>query len=176
MIAERRIDSPERVPVARLLLLCVTVTVLHVAFLARLVVFQNRPETMLLLGIVGGVWLGAKSGAILGWMCGLSADIIGFGDLGAWALIVGLTAYIIGYSHDQAFSLTRERVPILLVAGATVVAQLSYLAVTGIVSDKPMPAPLSIGITLLVTVGLHVVLTIPLRWLVQHSVPLGSQR
>jgi rod shape-determining protein MreD len=176
MIAERHIETLERIPVARLLLLVITISVLHVSLLSRIVIFDTRPNTFLLLGIVGAVWLGARSGAMLGFFAGLFADIFGYGELGVWAMIIGLVGFIVGYSHDQAFSLTRERVPIVLVAGATAVGQIAFLGLDAIVRDVPLPDPIRLLIVLGVTMGMHVVLAIPLRLLVQFSVPLGSRR
>jgi cell shape-determining protein MreD len=159
-----------------LLFLSITVAVLHVAFLSRIVIFDTRPMTLLLLGIVGAVWLGARSGAMLGFIAGLFADVFGYGELGVWAMIIGLIGFVIGYSHDQAFSLTRERVPVLLVAGATVVGQLAFLGLDAIVRDVPLPDPLRLLIVLGVTVAMHIVLTFPMRLLIQFAVPLGSRR
>jgi cell shape-determining protein MreD len=176
MAGERRVDTLERIPLARLLLLSLTITVFHVAFLSRMVLFNVRPETLLLLSIVGAVWMGARSGAVLGFIAGLFNDILGHGALGLWPLILGLMGFMIGYSHDQAFSMTRERVPFGLVAGGTIFGTFAFMGLSSIVTDAPSPDPKRIGFIVLFSVLWSLLLTIPMRFIVHFSVPLGSRR
>jgi rod shape-determining protein MreD len=171
-----RLQSGDRIPLIRLVLLTFFVGILHVAFVSQITFRDVRPETLMLLGIVAPIRLGARSGAVLGFLAGLLTDTIGHGALGTWALILGLIGFLIGYSHDQAFSLTRERVPVLLVIGATIVAVGSFIAVSSLTTEDRSPSPQRLAETVTLLCIYHSVLAFPMRTLVRVAVPLSAKR
>jgi rod shape-determining protein MreD len=172
----KRLQSSDRIPLIRLVLLTFLVGLLHVGFLSQITFRDVRPETLMLLGIVAPIRLGARSGAVIGFLAGLLTDTIGHGALGTWALILGLIGFLIGYSHDQAFSLTRERVPVLLVIGATIVAVGSFIAVSSVTTEDRSPSPRRLAETVALLCVYHSVLAFPMRTLVRIAVPLRSRR
>jgi rod shape-determining protein MreD len=171
-----RLQSNDRIPLLRLIMLTFVVGFLHVAFVSLITFRDVRPETLMLLAIVAPIRLGARSGAVIGFLAGLLTDTIGHGALGTWALIFGLMGFLIGYSHDQAFSLTRERVPLLLVVGATIAAVGSFLAVSAVTTDDRSPSPRRLAETVVLLCIYHAVLAFPMRTLVRIAIPLGSRR
>lgn len=134
-----RSATPEKIPLARGLLLALSVAMLHVAFLSRVVLFDARLEPLLLLGIVAALQLGAEAGAAIGFLAGLFADILGYGPLGPWTLVVALIGFGVGTARDNAFPAARERRPFVLVAVASAVGMIAAIVVSFVVADVPLP-------------------------------------
>jgi cell shape-determining protein MreD len=171
VIAERA-GVLEKVPLARGLVLALSVAMLHVGFVSRIVVFDARPEPLLLLGLVAGLHLGAESGAAVGFLAGMFADVIGYGPLGPWALVVGLFGFAAGAARDAAFPAARERRPFLLVFGASALALVAVIGLSFAFADIGLPTASRLAWRAFFVGVANALLLLPMRALVRAAVPL----
>jgi rod shape-determining protein MreD len=175
MTAIRR-DRSESIPYGRIVLLVLSVAALHVGLLSHLRILDVRPEPLIVVAILGGLYLGSEGGAVLGFSAGLMNDVLGYGVLGPWALVLGLLGFFMGFAQERAFASASERRPFAAVAGGTLVAQIAYLIVAFVVSDQRSAAPLRLVTVLGIVVAGSVVLALPLRYLLRSLLPLGATR
>ena len=81
---------------ARAGLVVLVALVLHTAVLPQLRVADVRPDLMLLLAVLGGLAAGPQVGAVFGFACGLSVDLLLQTPLGLSALTFSLVGYGVG--------------------------------------------------------------------------------
>ncbi len=131
-----------RVPVARVLLLSVTVLVLHVLLFSRFSLFAVRPEPFLLLTIVGALQLGPSGGALLGGIAGLAADLLSSSPLGLWLIVCGVIGLALGTLRAQLNQERQRTATIVAVVSCTVLGLLLYPTLSFAVSETRFPPPL----------------------------------
>lgn len=134
--------SDARVPVARVLLLSVTVLVLHVLLFSRFSLFAVRPEPFLLLTIVGALQLGPSGGAMLGCTAGLSADLLSSSPLGLWLIVCGVIGLALGTLRGQINQERQRTTTVVSVVSCTVLGLLLYPTLSFAVSETRFPPPL----------------------------------
>ena len=134
--------SDARVPVARVLLLSVTVLVLHVLLFSRFSLFAVRPEPFLLLTIVGALQLGPSGGAMLGCTAGLSADLLCSSPLGLWLIVCGVIGLALGTLRGQINQERQRTTTVVSVVSCTVLGLLLYPTLSFAVSETRFPPPL----------------------------------
>ncbi len=131
-----------RVPVARVLLLSVTVLVLHVMLFSRFSLFAVRPEPFLLLAIIGALQLGPSGGALLGCTSGLAADLLSSSPLGLWMLVCGIIGLGLGALQGQLNQERQGTTTMVAVASCTVLGLLLYPTLAFAIAEKSFPPPL----------------------------------
>lgn len=155
------------VPVARIVLLSVTVLVLHVLLFSRFSLFAVRPEPFLLLTIVGALQLGPSGGAMLGCVAGFSADLLSSLPLGLWLLVCGVIGLAVGSIGVQLTTDRRRAATIASVVGCTVIGLIMYPALAFAVSEQRYPPPLRY-ITIIVLAVLWNLLLMPAFSVASH--------
>lgn len=135
--------SPEaRVPIARVLLLSVTVLVLHVLLFSRFSLFAVRPEPFLLLTIVGALQLGPSGGALLGCTAGMAADLLSSSPLGLWLIVCGVIGLALGTVRGQINQERQRTATVVSVVSCTAFGLLLYPTLSFAVSETRFPPPL----------------------------------
>ncbi len=172
-MAGNRHYGEEPLPLPRLVLLALSLVVLNTAFLSQMEVFNVRPEPFLLLAVLGGLELGAEHGAAAGFIAGITADVFSNGRLGIWSLVCGLLGFGVGFARDRAFPAARERLPLLIVVGASWIGVISYVGIGYIVDEASIPSPRRIAIVLGVVAFWNVLLSWPMRFVVHRVVGEG---
>jgi rod shape-determining protein MreD len=156
----RTFGTDRAVPLARIVLLCVTVLVIHVLLFSRFSLFAVRPEPFLLLTIVGALQLGPSGGAVLGCMAGLSADLLSASPLGLWLLVCGVIGLGVG---TLALQLATERQTVANIASViscTILGLVLYPALAFAITEQRYPPPLRY-VTIIVFAVLWNVLLMP---------------
>jgi len=111
------------------------VTVLHLAILPELRIAGINGEVLLLLAIAAGIAADPERGAVVGFVCGLVADLFLQTPFGLSALVYSIAGYAVG-SFGSSILRSAWWIPVLTAAvasGAGVVA----FAVTGTVLGQP---------------------------------------
>ncbi len=170
----RSFGAERAVPLARIVLLCVTVLVLHVLLFSRFSLFAVRPEPFLLLTIVGALQLGPSGGAMLGCVAGFSADLLSASPLGLWLLVCGVIGLGVGTLALQLATERRRAALIASVVGCTVLGLLVYPALAFAVTEQRYPPPLRY-LTIIVFAVLWNLLLMPVFYAASHRL-LSAKR
>ena len=96
--------------------------VVELSLLTRLPLPGATPDLVLLVVVALGLGLGASSGAVAGFLAGLSLDLVPPADgvLGRWALVLCVVGYLAGLGQDAG-----ERSPVLPVLLVAVLSAFS---------------------------------------------------
>jgi cell shape-determining protein MreD len=164
---ERRDFGDQQIPIARLVLLVVTVFVIHSVLFMRFRIAGVGPDLFLVLSLVGGLELGVAGGAALGVFAGLAADMTTYLPIGLWAFVGGFLGFAMGLVRDRAFTGTLQRPPFLLAFLGCFFGTSLYPGLALVVSDVSLPSPLRIIKTVFLTALWGVVLVLPIRSLVR---------
>jgi rod shape-determining protein MreD len=157
-------------PFGRLILLSMSLVVIDALFLSQLHLLGVRPLPFLLFAVIAGLELGSNSGTIAGFIAGVTADMFGVGRLGVWALICSLLGFAVGFARDHAFPAARERLPFVLIVGSSWIGVLSYVGITYIVDESPIPPVHRVAAALVFVALWNVVLGWPMRFVFRRAV------
>ncbi len=80
----------------KLTVLVLGALVLHQSVFASVRLADVRPEVMVLVGVAAGIVGGPERGAVIGFLCGLLADLFVQTPLGLSALSFGVVAFAVG--------------------------------------------------------------------------------
>ena len=166
----RRGYGADPLPIGRLVLLSLSVVVIDALVLSQFRILDVRPLPFLLLAVIAGLELGSNNGTIAGFVAGLTADVFGVGRLGTWALICGLLGFAVGFARDHAFPAARDRLPVVLIIGSSWIGVLSYVGISYVVDESPIPQLKRIGTALALVSIWNVVLGWPFRVVVRRVV------
>lgn len=100
------IDDGRLIAAARLSLLLVVGLTFQFAVAARMEVFGVQGDLMLLIAICAGLATGAERGARLGFLTGLSFDLLLQSPFGLSALTYALVAFVAGSLQDSVLRAT----------------------------------------------------------------------
>jgi rod shape-determining protein MreD len=156
------------VPLGRIALLALSLVVVDAFFLRQLRILGVRPLPFLLLTVISALELGSYSGTLAGFIFGLTADLFGTGRIGIWALVFCLLGFCVGFARDHAFPAARERLPLLLIVGSSWIGVLSYVGISYLVDEAPVPKLTRIAVALALVAGWNVILGLPMRMFVRR--------
>jgi rod shape-determining protein MreD len=134
--------------------------ILQVSILSQVIVLHGRPQLLLVTVICVALVRGAVFGAIGGFCAGLLADTGTFGMLGFTSLLLTLAAYWTG-RYGETTGKDRTHAPVLSVAVITVLYQVGALMLH-FVLGQPAPARDVLLVSLVPTVALNLILTLPM--------------
>jgi rod shape-determining protein MreD len=152
--------------VAKAAALLFIAVVVQVSVLSDVAVVHGRPQLLLVVVVCIALLRGAIFGATAGFAAGLLADTGVFGTLGFTSLLLTLAGYWVG-RYGETTGRERAHAPLLSVAVITVLYQFGAL-VLHFVLGEPAPAREVLLISLVPTVIVNVVLTIPVYALVRR--------
>jgi rod shape-determining protein MreD len=156
-----RFGNEGNVPVARALLLTVTVLVLHVMLFSRFSLFAVRPEPFLLVAVLGALQLGPSGGALVAVFAGLAADVLSSGPIGLWVLVCGVIGLSLGTLRDQLSDQRLRTTTIAAVVGGTLVGLLAYPALAFAVAEQRYPPPAHYALILVIATLWNLLLAAP---------------
>lgn len=129
--------------------LVVIALVLHTAVLPNIRLADVRPDAMLLLAVLGGLAAGPNTGAIFGFVCGLSVDLVLQTPLGLSALTFSLVGFGVGTFQGvlirSAFWLTPGVAAIASAAGV-----LAFALLGAVLGQAHMVRTSTLGVMLVV--------------------------
>jgi rod shape-determining protein MreD len=143
--------------------------ILQISILSQVMVFHGRPQLLLVAVICIALVRGAVFGAVGGFFAGLLADTGTFGMLGFTSLLLTLAAYWTG-RYGETTGRDRTHAPLLSVAVITVLYQVGAL-VLHFVLGEPAPARDVLLVSLVPTVALNLILTLPMYALTRRLLP-----
>jgi rod shape-determining protein MreD len=160
-------------PVRRAFLVATTVLAVHVAFFTRLSLFEVRPETLIVLSIVGGLELGTEAGVLLGVLAGFCNDMLTTSSVGIWVLICGTIGFGVGSFRDRTFADEKSRLQAVLTGVVTAFALAAYCALAYVFDEQPLPQPMDFLRVAVVAALWSLVLYFPLRFVLPRVVGSG---
>ena len=110
---------------ARTSLLLVLALTFQLAFASRLEVFGVQGDVMLLIAVAAGLAAGPDRGATLGFVAGLSFDLLLQSPFGLSALTYALVAYIAGSLQDSVLR-AAWWIPVVTAAAASALGVILY--------------------------------------------------
>lgn len=128
-------------PVLRLLLIAIVALPIQTTLLADVKFFGVAMQLMLCMAVAAGVIGGSESGAVAGFIFGLSFDLVLSSPLGMLSLLYGLAGFIAGYAHSRTVANPRW-LNALVVGGVSAVATLAqpvlanWVGVEGWISSR----------------------------------------
>jgi rod shape-determining protein MreD len=138
--------------VARVALVLFSAAVLQRGLFSQLRIADVSIDLLLLLAIAGGMMLGPDRGAIFGFFCGLTLDLLVQTPLGLSALVYCLVGYGMGRLQGTVLRANRL-VPFALVAVASAVAVALYAVVAEVLGQANAISAHLPWIMLVVAVG-----------------------
>ncbi|MHB9003005.1 MAG: rod shape-determining protein MreD [Coriobacteriia bacterium] len=105
---------------------------LQVAIAPQMAIGSAVPNMILLAVVSVALTNGAAAGATAGFMGGLAFDLIGLAPVGPAALVMAVVGYIAGSLHTNMFA-EGWRLPVTVVALASLFAEFSYAVVLAVV-------------------------------------------
>lgn len=94
----------------------------------RLVLFQVKPDLMLLVVLAWTLMFGSRNGVVIGFIGGVWLDLLSGGVFGASSLGLILASLVTGIGQNLLYR-TNLLVPILATLGGTLIYSLTYLFV-----------------------------------------------
>ena len=140
--------------------------VVQVSILSGVSIVHGHPQLLLVTVACIALLRGAVFGAVAGFAAGLLADTGVFGTLGFTSLLLTLAGYWVG-RYGETTGRDRAHAPLVSVAVITVLYQFGAL-ILHFVLGEPAPAREVLLISLVPTVIVNVVLTIPVYALVRR--------
>ena len=140
--------------------------VVQISVLSGVVVLHARPQLLLVTVVCVALLRGPVFGAVAGFCAGLIADIGVFGMLGFTSLLLTLAGYWTG-RYGETTGRDRAHAPVLSVAVVTALYQIGALMLHFMLG-QPAPARLVLLDSLVPTVFLNVLLTVPVYALVRR--------
>ena len=149
--------------------------VLQRGLISQLPIFGVRGDILVLLAIVGGLTLGPDRGAIVGFACGLSMDLLLQSPLGLYALVYCLIGFVAG---RYQLSVTRtSRVRLMVTVAFASISCYGLLVVVGwVLGQRNMLTerlPLILVVVALINAVLAPLAVIVTRWAWNERVPAG---
>ena len=133
----------------KVLIVVVVALVLQVCFFARFSLDSARPDVMVLLAVVGGFVAGPERGAILGFIAGLSFDVVLATPFGLSALVYTLVGYTVGVLGANVVRAAWWISP-LLVGVASGAAMVVYALVGQVLGQATLDGPPLVAIVVVV--------------------------
>ena len=155
-------------PVGRIVLLSLSLVVVDAFVLRQFRIAGVRPLPFLLLTVIAALELGSYRGTLAGFIFGLTSDVFGTGRIGIWALVCCLLGFCVGFARDHAFPAARERLPLLLIVGSSWIGVLSYVGISYVVAEAPVPKITRIAFALGLVAGWNVIFGLPMRMFVRR--------
>jgi rod shape-determining protein MreD len=140
--------------------------VVQISVLSGVVVLHARPQILLVTVVSVSLLRGPVFGAVAGFCAGLIADTGVFGMLGFTSLLLTLAGYWTG-RYGETTGRDRAHAPVLSVAVVTALYQIGALMLHFMLG-QPAPARLVLLDSLVPTVFLNVLLTVPIYALVRR--------
>lgn len=128
-------------PILRLLLIATVALPIQTTLLADVKFFGVAMQLMLCMSVAAGVIGGSESGAVAGFVFGLSFDLVLSSPLGMLSLLYGLAGFVAGYAHSRTVANPRW-LNALVVAGVSALATLAqpilanWVGVEGWISSR----------------------------------------
>lgn len=144
--------------------------IVQISILSDVTIVHGRPGLLLVAVIAVALLRGAVFGALAGFSAGLVADTGVFGMLGFTSLLLTLAGYWTG-RYGETTGRDRAHAPLLSVAVITILYQFTAL-ILHFMLGQPAPARLVLLDSLVPTVVLNLVLTIPVYALVRRVLPM----
>lgn len=144
--------------------------IVQISILSDVTIVHGRPQLLLVTVVAVALLRGAVYGALAGFCVGLVADTGVFGMLGFTSLLLTLAGYWTG-RYGETTGRDRAHAPLLSVAVITILYQLAAL-ILHFMLGQPAPARLVVLDSLVPTVVLNLVLTIPVYALVRRVLPM----
>jgi rod shape-determining protein MreD len=132
---------------------------LQITILAPIDVLGGTPDLLLVTLVAVALLRGAIYGAAAGFFAGLVVDTATLETLGLTSLVLTIAGYWIG-RYGETTGRDRTHAPILSVAVVTVLYAIGALVLHVVLGD-PAPARLVLVDTLVPTVCLNLILTVP---------------
>jgi rod shape-determining protein MreD len=146
--------------------------IVQISILSDVTILHGRPELLLVTVIGIALLRGAVFGAFAGFCAGLVADTGVFGMLGFTSLLLTLAGYWTG-RYGETTGRDRAHAPLLSVAVITILYQFAAL-ILHFMLGQPAPARYVLVDSLLPTVVLNLVLTIPVYALLRRLLPMAQ--
>lgn len=146
--------------------------IVQISILSDVTILHGRPELLLVTVIGVALLRGAVFGAFAGFCAGLVADTGVFGMLGFTSLLLTLAGYWTG-RYGETTGRDRAHAPLLSVAVITILYQFAAL-ILHFMLGQPAPARYVLVDSLLPTVVLNLVLTIPVYALLRRLLPMAQ--
>lgn len=128
-------------PVLRLLVIAIVALPIQTTLLADVKFFGVASQLMLCMSVAAGVIGGSESGAVAGFIFGLSFDLVLSSPLGMLSLLYGLAGFVAGYAHSRTVANPRW-LNALVVGGVSAAATLTqpilanWIGVEGWISSR----------------------------------------
>lgn len=103
--------------------------ILQVALAPNISIGGVSPNFLLLAVIAAGMVNGPNSGAVIGFLSGLTLDMIGIGPIGLWALVFSALGYLTGLIDRNLYA-EGGLLPITVIVITSVLTEFSYLVVS----------------------------------------------
>jgi rod shape-determining protein MreD len=146
--------------------------IVQISILSDVTILHGRPELLLVTVIGVALLRGGVFGAFAGFCAGLVADTGVFGMLGFTSLLLTLAGYWTG-RYGETTGRDRAHAPLLSVAVITILYQFAAL-ILHFMLGQPAPARYVLVDSLLPTVVLNLVLTIPVYALLRRLLPMAQ--
>jgi rod shape-determining protein MreD len=144
--------------------------IIQISILSDVTILHGRPDLLLVTVIAVALLRGAIFGAVAGFCAGLVADTGVFGMLGFTSLLLTLAGYWTG-RYGETTGRDRAHAPLLSVAVITILYEFAAL-ILHFMLGQPAPARLVLLDSLVPTVILNLLLTIPVYALVRRVLPM----
>ena len=144
--------------------------IVQVSILSSVTILHGRPNLLLVVVVAVSLLRGAVFGAVAGFCAGLVADTGVFGVLGFTSLLLTLAGYWTG-RYGETTGRDRAHAPLLSVAVVTVLYQFGAL-ILHFMLGQPAPARVVLLDSLVPTVFLNLLLTVPVYELIRRLLPL----
>jgi rod shape-determining protein MreD len=124
-------------PMVRIPLVTIAALVLQASLFAELRVFGVAADLMLLLAVVAGIVGGPERGAIVGFVAGITFDLLLSTPFGMSALAYTLVGYAVGLAQSTVLKSSRW-IPILTAAAGSAAGVFVYVLVAAAVGQTSL--------------------------------------